>query len=74
MTADEVITDYQKKYGLNDANLARLIGVNPSTICRIKKGEQQPSNKTWNLIWARTPELHQKLQDFYHGEQKDVAT
>lgn len=71
LTAGEIITRFQnlRQPPFTDAELARLIGISASTICRIKKGEREPSNKTWNLMWVKTPRLHQMLQDFYHGGQ-----
>ena len=70
MTAKEVIEKYQTAFtpSLTDASLARLLGVNKSTICRIKKGERKPSNTTWNLIFFKSPRLYKGLQDFYHNE------
>jgi len=69
MTAGEAITKYQKASNppLTDADLARLWGVFPSIVCRIKSGDQKPGNPTWNAIRSRTPKLFIVLQQVYYG-------
>jgi hypothetical protein len=69
MNAGEIFTAFQnsRKPPLTDADLAQLLKVNPSSICRIKQGKQKPGNKTWQALRAKTPELFVALQKFYYG-------
>lgn len=38
------VESFQNKLGLNDAQFSHYIGVSPSLISRIKKGERKPAN------------------------------
>jgi transcriptional regulator with XRE-family HTH domain len=67
MTLGEAITAYQKAKNLNDADLARLWGVNQSTIHRIKAGERRVGNKVRMGCRLNTPDFYSTLLKYSEG-------
>jgi transcriptional regulator with XRE-family HTH domain len=64
MSLIEAMTKYQQAKGLTDSELARLIGVHPSTLCRIKSGQRKPNLK---FLWAlreHCPGLTNAVDDY----------
>ena len=48
------LTDYLAEHDLSDADFALRIGVNRSTISRLRRTNQRPSFETMNAIAAAT--------------------
>ena len=58
MKLANAINAYQKDYSLTDAELARLWGVNQTTILRLKTGERKVGNKVRRGCRQFTPDFY----------------
>ncbi len=60
----EAVKKYQSEHGLNDTQLAKLVGVDLSMWSRNKSGERPPGKKLLMGIMKNIPELGLMVIDF----------
>jgi len=60
----EGLITLQKNKGLNDIELAKAIGIDNSTWCRIKRGERQPGVRFLNGVLKAFPALKPLVFDY----------
>lgn len=53
----EAIKTYQKINGLSDKAFGRLVGIDNSTLSRLKNGNRNPGGKVLRAIASKIPEL-----------------
>ena len=54
----EALFRWQRASALDDRQLARVLQVSASTICRLRSGQRAPGIKLLNAIGLGIPELH----------------
>jgi len=54
----------QALYNLNDSQFAKSLGFDPSLICRMKKGDQEPSSEFLAALVAKYPELKLQVMNY----------
>ncbi|MHB2169936.1 helix-turn-helix transcriptional regulator [Alsobacter sp. R-9] len=63
---------YLTLHGMNATQFAEAIGVTPSTITRILRGERRPNLETLRKI-ARATDGQVKAEDFFLASTREVA-
>ena len=63
----DLIREYQNIHGLSDRKLAQLVGLNHSTISRIKKGNRGIGIKARNALLG-LPDFNRNVYDRPHSQ------
>lgn len=66
----KAIEDKQKERGLNDADLSRLLDIDPSYWCRVKQGERPIGQKMLNAVLREFPTLQDAVIKYMSQKQE----